>query len=289
MVAVLITGATRGLGRSIVEALATRRGNGESSHAIFCGCRDMHAGAELASNLHERFGGGGAAFAHPVQLDVTDGESVAAAAATITAHGHRLDAVVNNAGVLLEREGCALAGIVEPSLAVNFDGLVSVTEAFLPLIRDGGQIINVSSGAGTRTTGSLSDATRAELAACADAASLREVIAALARDSAARPHESGETPIYGLSKCAVNYYTQLLARSTSVCVNACSPGFCDTEIAGPKVAGGREPKEPSLGATVVLKLLFGELGNGTGGFYKESSRPGTPLHLAKSVEESWVS
>ena len=50
-----------------------------------------------------------------------------------------------------------------------------------------------------------------------------------------------------------------------------------------------EPRDAALGADVVLKLLFGELGAGaTGCFYKECSKPGTPLEAARSAEESWV-
>ena len=37
----------------------------------------------------------------------------------------------------------------------------------------------------------------------------------------------------------------------------------------------------------MLKLLFGELGLGTGLFYKECSKPGTPLEAARSAVEPW--
>ena len=76
----------------------------------------------------------------PLLLDVTDDASVAAAAASVLATGSQLDALVNNAGVLLERKGTALVSIVEPTLRVNLRGAVSVTAAFRPLIRDGGLI-----------------------------------------------------------------------------------------------------------------------------------------------------
>ena len=51
----------------------------------------------------------------------------------------------------------------------------------------------------------------------------------------------------------------------------------------------RTPKEPALGADVVVKLLSGAVGAGmTGTFFKEASKPGTPLEKARSVEEAWV-
>jgi len=70
-------------------------------------------------------------------------------------------------------------------------------------------------------------------------------------------------------------------------VNACSPGFCRTEIAGPGVVYTREPKSAALGADVVVKLLFGDLGGETGTFYKECSKPGTSLDAARSAVEPW--
>ena len=291
---VLVTGATRGLGRAIVEGVVARSSD-EDAHVIFLGCRDESAGIALASllTLASSLPPSNAARIIPLVLDVTDPASVTAAAARVAtemAGEKRLDALVNNAGVLLEREGCPMADVVEPSLKVNLDGAVAATDAFLPLLRDGGQIINVSSGAGTRATGALSDATRAELEA-ADAAALRTTITRLAHEAAANgAPPPGETPVYALSKVALNYYTRLVARhAPHLRVNACSPGFCRTDIAGADVTYTREPKDARLGADVVLKLLFGEIGaDATDSFFKECSKPGTPLGEAHSAAEPWA-
>ena len=152
----------------------------------------------------------------------------------------------------------------------------------------------VSSGAGTRAAGKLSDASRAEFLAAANAVELRELARRLA-DTACSPAmlsqlKPGDTPIYGLSKMALNYYTRLLAREhPTLRINACSPGFCRTDIAGAAADySKREPKDPTLGADVVFKLLMGTLGEGTGKFYKEISKPGTPLAEARSTEQPWV-
>merc|ERR1740124_891478 len=103
----------------------------------------MHRGAALAAALSC-----GSVQVVPVEIDVTKSATVAAAASTVAAAcsaSSPLDALVNNAGVLLERDGCDLASIVEPTLSIN-----------------------VSSGAGTRATASLDDAGRAVLDAAAD-------------------------------------------------------------------------------------------------------------------------
>ena len=287
---VLVTGATQGIGLAIVEALVDALPMGGGRHnvnKIYLGCRDGLRG----QNLSYMFAGRKClppGVVVQIKLDVTDPASIAAAAETIAASGHKLDALVNNAGVLLEREGSDLKELVEPTFRVNVDGVVAVTTAFQGMIRDGGQIINVSSGAGTRAAGALDAAALAELESASTAASLRASITKLAHDVASKPHAAGETPIYGLSKCALNMYTRLVAREMPrLRVNACSPGFCRTNIAGKHVAYTREPKAAALGASVVLKLLRSEL-TGTGGFFKESSKPGTPLAAARSVAEPWV-
>ena len=89
-----------------------------------------------------------------VRLDVTDGESIAAAARHVADRYGRLDVLVNNAGY-------GLTGAVEDTTAeafraqleTNVVGLAEVTRAFLPMMRArrAGRIINVSSMGG-RTT-----------------------------------------------------------------------------------------------------------------------------------------
>jgi NAD(P)-dependent dehydrogenase (short-subunit alcohol dehydrogenase family) len=98
---------------------------------------------------------------HPVRLDVTDAESIAAAAAQLT----DVEVVINNAGIaqrvsLLAPENTeAVKGIFD----VNVWGLLAVTQAFAPVLKrnGGGTVVNVLSvlswlalrGQGTRVVG----------------------------------------------------------------------------------------------------------------------------------------
>jgi NAD(P)-dependent dehydrogenase (short-subunit alcohol dehydrogenase family) len=129
---VLVTGASTGIGEASARHLS---GLGFD---VVAGVRSEEAAARA------REGG-----LEPVQLDVTDAASVAAAAAFVESRvGDRgLDGLVNNAGV-------AVSGPVElipldewrRQLEVNLIGQVAVTQALLPaLLRRRGRVVMVSS------------------------------------------------------------------------------------------------------------------------------------------------
>jgi len=115
----LITGANRGIGRALVEE-ALRRG----AKRVFAGTRGplRHADERVI----------------PVALDVTDATQIARAVAEIDT----LDVLVNNAGVAIYDDLSKLE-VIERHLAVNFLGLLRVTQGFLPLLkRSRGAIVN---------------------------------------------------------------------------------------------------------------------------------------------------
>jgi NAD(P)-dependent dehydrogenase (short-subunit alcohol dehydrogenase family) len=130
---VLITGASRGIGRAAALALA------REGHEVIAGVRDAEAGDRLAAEASGRL--------RTVRLDVTDASSVRAAADAV---GGRLDALVNNAGVVV-------GGVVEAldledlrhQLEVNVVGQVAVTQALLPALRAAaGRVVFMSSVSG---------------------------------------------------------------------------------------------------------------------------------------------
>ena len=211
-------------------------------------------------------------------------------------------------------------------IRVNYDGVVSVTTAFLPLLkaasfaRGSAHVLATSSGVGARTIGLLSDEDRDPLlmhtlqpstppfdtpAAADGLARLRAQLVVLVEAMDADPNHpyrtSIPTPGYGISKMGVNICIQMLARAHAVenpstagtgtayiRANACSPGFTNTRMCD-NYTGARVPKEPALGASVFGKVMFGELGRGhTGAFFKEASKAGTPLENAVSKIDAWV-
>ena len=146
----LVTGANKGIGREIAAQLA------DQGHTVVIGARSLARGEATAAQLRER---GGTVTA--VELDVTDQGSVAAAARAVQAQFGRLDALVNNAGIS-HQPGADFAGQVPRTADVdhvrfvfetNVFGVITVTSAFLPLLRLSStpRIVNVSSSAGSST------------------------------------------------------------------------------------------------------------------------------------------
>lgn len=133
----LITGATGGLGRSLV-ARALRDGD-----RVVAGARDPEGLRELERQHPE--------LLLPVQMNVTEpAQVVAAVQHGIAAFGH-LDVVVNNAGyaqpgVLEELED----GELRQQFETNFFGVVNVLRAVLPHLRSrrSGHVLQISSIAG---------------------------------------------------------------------------------------------------------------------------------------------
>jgi NAD(P)-dependent dehydrogenase (short-subunit alcohol dehydrogenase family)/ribosomal protein S18 acetylase RimI-like enzyme len=133
---ILITGATSGIGRDAAMRLV------RAGHLVLAGGRRPGALAELARAAGDRL--------EPVVLDVTDPASVEAARELVGRRtgGRGLDVLVNNAGYALPGP---LEALPEADLRRLFDtnvfGLLAVTRAFVPAMRERGQgrVVNVGS------------------------------------------------------------------------------------------------------------------------------------------------
>jgi len=132
--AVLVTGASTGIGRNVTEKLAA------AGYLVYAGARKD---ADLAAlNAIKNV--------QAVRLDVTKQEDIDAALATITKAGRGLYGLVNNAGVaspgLLAD---ATMQEIDLQLQVNIYGPVRMVKAFLPLlIESKGRITNIGSISG---------------------------------------------------------------------------------------------------------------------------------------------
>jgi len=200
----LITGANKGIG------FETARQLGAQGMTVLVGARDEERGRAAESALRES--GADARF---VQLDVTDAKSVQQAAEWIEAEYGRLDVLVNNAGTAtIARRGAPPSQTslddMRAVYEINVFGVVTVTNAMLPLLRraEAARIVNVSSEVGS--IGSQSDPASplAQLPASAQ---------------------------YPSSKAALDMLTAMYAkelRDTPIKVNAANPGYTATDLNG---------------------------------------------------------
>jgi NAD(P)-dependent dehydrogenase (short-subunit alcohol dehydrogenase family) len=130
----VITGSSTGIGRACALALADR------GFKVFAGVRRAEDGEALVAAT--------AGELEPLIVDVTDADSIAAAAERVgQATGGRLAGLVNNAGTVVPGPVEAIElDELRRQLEVNVIGQVAVTQAFLPLVRAArGRIVLMSS------------------------------------------------------------------------------------------------------------------------------------------------
>src|SRR5438270_267959 len=122
--AVLITGASTGIGRMCARHLADR------GWMVFGGVRRTADGDRLKDESNGRV--------RPLVLDVTDAKAISEAREAVAAalDGNPLYGLVNNAGVAFPGP-LELSPLeeVRQTIDVNLVGLIAVTQTFLPLIR----------------------------------------------------------------------------------------------------------------------------------------------------------
>ena len=203
----LVTGANQGVGQQIAKELAA------NGYTVYVGARNLANGEKAAAEMGDK--------AHAIQLDVTQPATISAAIAQIERAHNRLDLLVNNAGIShagnpnrsmeeMLADGRATTASLNEVRAVwetNVFGVISVTQAALPLLRksSAARIVNVSSGLGSLTW--IADP------------------ACWARDNFG--------VVYAASKTAMNAVTMAFAielEKENIKVNAVSPGFTATAL-----------------------------------------------------------
>lgn len=232
----VVTGANKGIGRHIARQLAQR------GLLVLLGSRDKSRGQAAVAELVEE-----GLDVRLLQLDVTDPRSAAVAAGQVAHDPGRVDVLVNNAGITSGLDAASQMTLddLRRTYETNVFGVVTVTNAFLPLLRrsPAPRIVNVSSGLGSLTM--INDP--------------------------AFPFADLNNAAYQSSKTALNALTVLYAkelRATGIKVNAVSPGYRATDLNGGLPTPGAG--DPAEGAAVAVRLaLVGEDGP-TGEFHSHN-------------------
>ncbi len=217
MKTVLITGVSRGIGRALAERFLA---NG-----------DRVIGTSTR---------GTTTWSHPnlrvFKLDLASSENIAMCVGEIEGLGERIDILINNSGTHMEEEADTTRvemSFLRRTLEVNLLGTIDFAEGVIPLINDGGSIVNVSSRAGSLSYNSY----------------------------------TMNYPSYRISKAALNMFTRVLAKRLEgkVRVSSVHPGWVKTDM------GGEEAdREPSEAAEEIFRLATSE--GETGQFWFKGQR-----------------
>jgi NAD(P)-dependent dehydrogenase (short-subunit alcohol dehydrogenase family) len=229
----LISGANKGIG------FETARQLGKQGVIVLLGARDLAKGQAAAEQLKKE-----GIDARAVKFDVVNNADVKAAADQIEKEFGKLDILINNAGVMFEPIGgnntsTVPDDVIRKTFDTNFFSAISVTKAFLPLLKksDAGRIVNVSS-----------------------------ILGSLAlHASEGSPIYEAKALAYDASKAALNAFTIHLAhelKGTKIKVNSAHPGWVKTDM-GTDAA----PMDIVDGAKTEVELATLSADGPTGGFF----------------------
>lgn len=229
----LVTGANKGIGYE------TAAGLGALGWRVGVGARDPQRREAAVGRLRAA---GVDAFGVP--LDVTDDDSVTAAAELISTRAGGLDVLVNNAGIpgpTPQIPSTLTPDTVRTVVETNVIGVVRVTNAMLPMLRasTSPRIVNMSSSVGSfglQTTPGL---------------------------------DMGPVPVaYLASKTFLNAVTVQYSKElgdTRILINAACPGLTATDFTG--FSGDRTAQQ---GAAIAIRLATLPDDGPRGGFFNDA-------------------
>ena len=227
----LVTGGNRGLGFEICRKLA------EQGMRVILTSRQVYLGEKRAEDLK--------AEGYDIEfypLDVNDPDSITSIYEFVLSNYGRLDVLINNAGILIDREERPRDNlpllmrteqkILEQTFSTNVEGPYLLCEAFGPIMRKQryGRIVNVSSN-----MGQLHDM------------------------------QSG-FPAYRISKTALNAVTRIFADELKpfVIVNSVCPGWVKTDM-----GGSNAPRSIEEGVDSIIWAATLPQGSPSGKFYRD--------------------
>jgi NAD(P)-dependent dehydrogenase (short-subunit alcohol dehydrogenase family) len=189
----LVSGANRGIGLEVARSLA------RDGHRVLAGTRSLDAMGDV-----------GGLDITPIELDVTDPESIA------RIPFEPLEVLVNNAGIYPGGRAARMDfELAEREWQTNALGAWRLAVAAIPHMGRGARIVNVSSQAGSLET---------------------------------MPDDVG-MPAYNVSKTALNAITRLLAvelEGEGILVNSVCPGWVRTDMGGASASRSLEEGASSV-------------------------------------------
>lgn len=228
---ILVTGGNAGIGYEIVKKLASENPNFQ----VLMACRDTSKGEAAGASM------GAPANVNPIQLDITDDQSIEQCYLAIEQYFGKLDVLINNAGTAAQDlpPSTTLRQKYEHTYNVNVISTGVLTARLIPLLEKSQlpKIIFVSS-----------------------------LLGSIATTLERGPLYDGVW--YNTSKSAVNAIMAFYAKTHPTWkVNAVCPGYRATGLNGEELTEERHPKH---GAVRVAQLVA-EGPGGVTGTYSDSN------------------
>lgn len=232
---VLITGANRGIGYSLVEVILNHAK--ANSYDIIMTSRDLEAGKHAIQNIKKQFP---EASLDLRQLDITSKESIDKLVNDLKSEP-KLNILVNNAGIFIHDKFDIESFKIQ--MQTNYHGPVYLTEQIVKagIIKKNAdsRIIMVSSGMGKfqdLSTRNPDAYTKLKSALSMSFPTLRESVTAYEADYASEvTRKLWPGPVYAMTKLFLSMWTNIYGTSTEpiaddIQVCAVCPGYCLTDM-----------------------------------------------------------
>ncbi|MBD0384766.1 SDR family oxidoreductase [Paenibacillus sedimenti] len=226
----LVTGGNRGIGMEIARQLSLK------GIKVLIGCRDENKGKKTIEQMSKE----GVVLELEI-VDVNCRNSIDELMKRVEKKYGRLDVLVNNAGIILDR-GISILDVTESAtketFETNYFGILNLIQAAVPLMKKHhyGRIVNVSSGIGSFQ--------------------VHQGLLGL----------KGSSSAYRISKTMLNALTCLVAHEVEnfgIKVNAACPGSVRTDMGGPDA-----PLSVEEGADTAVWLATLDENGPNGGFFR---------------------
>lgn len=282
----VVTGGNRGIGYGIVRRLAVQTaasasGGGAPPSTIYLTSRDLQRGQQALDALHNELkgqnvlqgDGSGTSKLDVLELDVTSAQSrknmIAELQKRQKADSAILDVLVNNSGIAMDGFN---GEVVRKTFATNYYAVKDLTDDVVAsgILKRDARVVVVASMAGHLTGYKPEMAQRFR-----DAKTVKEVDALAAQyqeavDAGQEKEQGFKSAAYSTSKACIIAWcrarsNELTAKSIDTTVNACCPGYVNTDM-----TKGRGALTLDEGASTPVQLaLAEELKGRTGEYWKD--------------------